>query len=362
MSLLRCVVLLGAFPMLAFAQAPKPATPPTGPTPIGTAPAAKATIAAAIYSTRGDEKAHLVSLPDLRPLAVYDAGAGAHELAISADGRWAIGSAYGGPGPRHQPADKRLYVLDLPSGTRKHLIDLGTSERPNDIAFVGSTSTAIVTTEKPAQLLRVDAALGTFTAFALEHRTNHMLALDPAATTCFVSHVLPGGLTRFDLATNRATAHLVLPDGAEGLCVGSDGKTVWVGCNRSDKLVLVDGETMRIAQEVPCPGFPLRVKRSPDGAHVAVSKPKSGEVALYDGKDATKVRVLDLTKALGGDCAPTSLAFAPDSRTLLVVANGEPDRLCAIDVATLRVVANVDAAGPIADALAAGMVQAPAAK
>ena len=330
------------------AQAKPPAMAPAAPT-----------IAAAIYSTRGDDKVHLVSLPDLQPLAVYDAGAGAHELAISADGKWALGSAYGGPGKGHQPADNRVFVLDLPAGKRAHMVDLGATKRPNDIAFLGSTSEAVVTTEVPAQLLRLDAATGKFTAFALEHRTNHMLALSPDAKTCFVSHVLPGGITRFDLGTGTTKAHGALPDGAEGIACPGDGKHVWVGCNRSSKLVVVDNATLKIVHEVERDGFPLRVKGSPDGKYVAVSCPKSGEVVIYEAGDVSKASTLDLRKALGAEVAPTSLAFSGDSKLLLVVANGETDRVLAIDVGKLAIVADVPAAGPIADALAAGMVQAP---
>ena len=330
------------------AQAKPPAMAPAAPT-----------IAAAIYSTRGDDKVHLVSLPDLQPLAVYDAGAGAHELAISADGKWALGSAYGGPGKGHQPADNRVFVLDLPAGKRAHMVDLGATKRPNDIAFLGRTSEAVVTTEVPAQLLRLDAATGKFTAFALEHRTNHMLALSPDAKTCFVSHVLPGGITRFDLGTDTPKAHGALPDGAEGIACPGDGKHVWVGCNRSSKLVVVDNATLKILHEVERDGFPLRVKGSPDGKYVAVSCPKSGEVVIYEAGDVSKARTLDLRQALGAEVAPTSLAFSMDSKLLLVVANGETDRVLAIDVGKLAIVADVPAAGPIADALAAGMVQAP---
>ena len=42
-----------------------------------------------------------------------------------------------------------------------------------------------------------------------------------------------------------------------------------------------------------------------------------------------------------------------------MVANGETDHVVAIDVATAKVTAKVVAAGKIADALAAGRVQAP---
>jgi len=129
-------------PLVAAAQKPQVATPPTATNDAPTT-ASPPTIPAVLYSTHGDEKVHLLSLPELKPLHVYDAGAGAHELAISADGRYALGSAYGGPGKGHQPVDHRVFVLDLPSGKRSRMVDLGASKRPNDLAFVGATTTAL---------------------------------------------------------------------------------------------------------------------------------------------------------------------------------------------------------------------------
>jgi DNA-binding beta-propeller fold protein YncE len=356
--LARGLFVATTLPLVAGAQTPEaPAKPPRE----SEAQQQPPTVAAVLYSTRGDEKVHLLSLPELKPLHVYDAGAGAHELAISADGRYALGSAYGGPGKGHQPADNRVFVLDLPSGKRSRMVDLGDSKRPNDLAFVGTTTTAWLTTEVPAQLVRLDAATGAFTVFPLEHKTNHMLALAPDGSSCFVSHVVPGGVTRFDLATNKATAHASLPEGAEGIaCVAKgDGVQLWIGCNRGSKLVVVDGKTLQVVHEVARDGFPLRVKASPDGKQVAVSCPLSGEVVLYDTNDIGKAKSIDLGKELARKAAPTSLGFSPDGSQLLVVVAGDTQHVVALDTKTLQVTAKIEAAGPIADALVAGMVQAP---
>jgi hypothetical protein len=112
--------------------------------------------------------------------------------------------------------------------------------------------------------------------------------------------------------------------------------------------------------EVERPGFPLRVKASPDGKRVAVSCPKSGEVVVYESADPKRVTVVDLRAQLEAEVMPTSIAWSPDSKHLIAVANGKPDYIVAIDAATAKVTAKVEAAGPIADALAAGRVQLPA--
>jgi DNA-binding beta-propeller fold protein YncE len=211
-------------------------------------------------------------------------------------------------------------------------------------------------------LLRLDAATGEFRVLPLQHGANHMLALAPDGGVAFVSHAFPGGITRFDLAKDAASAHAKLPAGAEGIAAvrRGDATQVWVGCNRSSKLVVVDGATLRVVHELERPGFPLRVKARPDGERIAVSCPKSGEVAFYAAGDPNQApTVVDLGAALDGEVMPTSIAWSPDGALLLVVANGDIDRIVAIDVAAAKVVATHEALGPIADALVAAMVRAP---
>lgn len=325
--------------------------------PAKTAP----TVDAALYSTRGDDKAHLLRLPDLAPIATYDAGAGAHELAISADGRYALGSAYGGPGPGHQPADHRIFVLDLPAGTRARMVELDTAKRPNDLAFLGESTLAMGTIEMPPRLLRLDAATGALETFDLEHKTNHMLALAPDAKTCFVSHVIPGGVTRFDVAAGKAVGYARVPDGAEGIACVARGEDlhVWIGCARTDKLVVVDGRTLEVLHELARPGFPFRVKASPDGSRIAVSYPKSGEVVIHDAAEPKREPAVVDVRAEFAESAPTSIAWSPDGTLVLAVVNGPTDHVIAIDAKTAKITAKAEAAGPIADALTAGRVQAP---
>lgn len=320
------------------------------------------TIDAALYSTRGDEKAHLLRLPDLEPIASYDTGAGAHELAISADGRYALGSAYGGPGPGHQPADHRIFVLDLPAGTRARMVELDGAKRPNDLAFLGSSTVAMGTIEMPPRLLRLDAATGAVETFDLEHKTNHMLALSPDGKSCFVSHVIPGGVTRFDVSAGKAAGHARVPDGAEGIACAARGEDlhVWVGCARTDKIVVVDGRTLEVLHELARPGFPFRVKASPDGSCIAVSCPKSGEVVIHDAAEPLREPAVVDVRAEFAESAPTSIAWSPDGTLVLAVVNGATDHVVAIDAKTAKITARVEAAGPIADALTAGRVQPPA--
>lgn len=318
-----------------------------------------------LYSTRGDNKVHMLDAGDLSLISSHELGVGAHELAVSPDGRWAIGTAYGGPGPGHQPADHRLAVLDLKSGKVHRTIDLAPMSRPNDAAFMPDSTHAYVTVEAPPRIVRVNAETGEQKPITLDRGTNHMLALSPDSKRLYVAHVVPGGLTVIDATTDTVLSHVPVPDGAEGPAVSPDNAKVWVACNRSDKIVIVDAAQGTVERTIECAGFPFRLRLSPDGKTAAVSLPKSDEIALIDTADVTKVRRVNLRNTnepatalttpakadAAGPCMPTSLAFTPDGLRVAVVCASE---ILLIDVAQAKVVARHAADGPIADALAAG--------
>ncbi|MDX2017019.1 MAG: hypothetical protein SFY95_05175 [Planctomycetota bacterium] len=119
-----------------------------------------ARVEAVIYSTRGDEKIHVLAAADLAPMASIVVGAGLHEVALDSSGRFLMGSAYGGPGAGHQPADNRLVVVDLAQRKIHRTIMLEGLQRPNDIAFVPGKPEAFVTVESPQHVLRVSAETG----------------------------------------------------------------------------------------------------------------------------------------------------------------------------------------------------------
>lgn len=329
---------------------PQPDAPP--------APAEASRPTVAVYSTRGDNRIHFLAAETLAPLGSHEVQAGAHELAISGDGRWVMGSAYGGPGKGHQPADKRLLVFDATAGKLVRVIDLGELQRPNDIVFLPGSDEALVTVEMPPRLLRVKASTGEFQAIDVEHKAGHMLTLAPDAKRAFVSHVAPGSVSVIDLGTAKLVANHKLPLGAEGIAVTPDGAQLWVGCNRSNAMVVFDVAQAKVTRSIECTGFPLRVRVAPDGATVAASCPMSREVVLFAAKDAKAEPVrIEVHASDDRQAVPTSLSFTPDGKALIVVLASEAGgELLRIDVTKREVTHRAASAGPIADALAVGVV------
>lgn len=314
-----------------------------------------------LYSTRGDNRVHAVSLPDLAPLGAIEAGLGAHELAISTDGRWAMGSAYGGPGKGHQPADRRLVVLDLAAGKVHRTIDLGELHRPNDIAFLPGSAEAVVTVEAPPRVVKVNADTGSFAAVTLEKNAGHMLALSPDGKRVYVSHVVPGSVTIVDVAEMKVTGNFKAPAGAEGIACSPDGKRLWIAANRSHTIAIVNTDTLETEASFECKGFPFRVKFSPDGRRVAVSCPMAGEIAVFDAADHARVARISTRQSPDDKQSPTSISFTPDGAAVVAVCDGPKPEIVLIDLAEGKVARRIASAGPTPDALTAGRMAWPVA-
>src|SRR5688572_27017168 len=89
------------------------------------APTAASTTAApsgtVIVANMGDHTATLIDVASKRVVATLPTGQGAHEVAVSHDGRWAVVSNYG---VRGAPGNS-LTVIDVPGAVVSRTIDLG---------------------------------------------------------------------------------------------------------------------------------------------------------------------------------------------------------------------------------------------
>lgn len=315
---------------------------------------------AVIYATRSDNRLHMVDAKDLSPICSLNADLGAHETAVSSDGRWAVGSAYGGPGPGHQPADNRIAVLDLSAASVHRIIDLAEIKRPNDAAFIPGSSEFIVTAEVPPRLLRISAETGSVKAIELTNPTGHMLALNPNGDAAYVSHVLPGKLTFIDLRANRQSHTISLPAGAEGIACSPDGGTIWVASNRSDSISIVDTAKREVTETLECAGFPFRLRFSKDGSRVAVTCPNTAEVAIFDAEKRAEIGRIKLSTANSAPApVPTGIAFTPSGDSIAVLCEGRSPEIVLIDIAARSVRTRVRIAEGLPDALSSARVRVP---
>jgi len=110
-----------------------------------------------IVANMGDNTATLLDVASRRVVATLPTGNGAHEVAVSHDGRWAVVSNYG---VRGAPGNS-LTVIDVPAATVARTIDLGEFKRPHGSAFLPGDSLFVVTSEVSKAIVLVNFAAGT---------------------------------------------------------------------------------------------------------------------------------------------------------------------------------------------------------
>ena len=107
-----------------------------------------------------------------------ESGPAPHEVAVSADGRWAIISNYG---DRSQTGNS-LTVIDITGKAETRRVDLGIYERPHGIAFLNDDKTVAVTSEAQGVVLFVEIDSGDIVATAAtEQKVSHMVATESTA-------------------------------------------------------------------------------------------------------------------------------------------------------------------------------------
>ena len=102
----------------------------------GVSPSETPATGTVIVANMGDNTATLIDVASRRVVATLPTGNGAHEVAVSNDGRWAVVSNYG---VRGAPGNS-LTVIDVPSAKVVRTIELGEFRRPHGSAFLPGDS------------------------------------------------------------------------------------------------------------------------------------------------------------------------------------------------------------------------------
>lgn len=251
-----------------------------------------------------------------RPLHRVGVGRGAHEVALSPDGRFAYTADYGVyPEPHEEPIEPGAVAwIEETSGTITE-VDLATAEvrrtisvpdcRLNHGILVSDDGSRLWTTcEEEGTVLEIDRSTGTLVRSWETAQGSHQLA--SAAGAVIVANVESGSVS----IIRPGREHVVtLPTdrGAEGLAVAPDARTVWVANAQASTISVVDLTEDRVLETFPSGGrFPVKLAFTPDGSTVWVVNTLSRSLAVFDAATRGLLHTHELeTPPLGLLVAPT---------------------------------------------------------
>lgn len=219
-----------------------------------------------------------------------------HEMAASADGRWAITGEYGtGSNP-----GRHLVVIDVAAAEIVSRIDLGPDSRPHSIRFLSDNRHVVATMEQSDAIALVDFIEGeVLRTWPTGGRDSHMVRLSPDDSRAYVaSRGGAGTLSVIWLNEDRPPEVIATGEGAEGIAVSPDGDEIWVANQGNRTISVVDAETLEVTATIESAAT-NRIEFLPDG-RAAIPGGRSADnavryVTFYDGDSNEIVSRLELT-------------------------------------------------------------------
>lgn len=120
----------------------------------------------------------------------------------------------------------------------------------------------------------------------------------------------------------------------------SDGRTVWVACNRASDLVEVDVASWTMRRRIPTGAGTYNLAATRDGRLVIGTNKRGQSVSIHDAVTGAELARVPTSRRI-----PSGLVVSPDDRYVFVSCEGvgsEPGAVDVIDLATRTRVASVD--------------------
>ena len=285
-----------------------------------------------VVLNKSDDTVSLLDPASGEGRATIGVGGGPHEVAVTADGRFAYVANYGtGPDP-----GRSLSILDLRAARVVSTMDLGPYRRPHGLALTPDGRRLYVTVEGSRSVLEIDTASERIgRVFPTEQDVSHMCVLTPDQRKLYVTNLGSRSVSVVELRSG-AVSRIETGGGPEGIDVSPDGREVWVANRGDGDVVVIATRTDSITARFPAGDFPIRVKFTPDGRRVLVSNARGNEVVVFDaGRRAVEARIPT------GD-APIGILVEPNGK-IAWVAQTAADRISRIDLQNLELAGHVRA-------------------
>jgi DNA-binding beta-propeller fold protein YncE len=275
----------------------------------------------------GNKNENTVSFIDLRSgseQVKVPTGNAPHEIAISPDGRQAAVVSYAGTG---------IDILDIAGKRLAKRIEIAPNAGPHGIVWLRSGK-LLVTNDRSNTLALVDPRSDQVQAAPTGQRGSHMVAVSPDQRRAYVSNILSGSVTEFELPALRKVRDIQLGGMAEGIALSRDGRRLWVGNNTAPEIRVVDLATARIVATLPTDPNAIRVAVSPDGRTVVTSNFTSGTLNLFDERAQKPLRTIRLSGER--TALQVTLQFSKDGKRIFVAETGR-NTIAEVDLASGQV-------------------------
>jgi YVTN family beta-propeller protein len=324
---------------------------------------------ALLVLSKGDKTLAIVDAATLQVVAKVPSGPDPHEVAASADGRFAYISNYG------FGAYNTITPVDLAVPQSLPAIDLGPLRGPHGLDFAGGK--LYFTAEAAKVIGRYDPAVGKVDwVLGTGQNRTHMVLVSADLSRIVTSNVSSGTMTVIEKTVGRAPGGpppgaagpppgapdrpplppsssqgdwnesvIAVGRGAEGFDVSPDGREIWCANAQDGTISIIEAAAKRVVRTLDANVRGAnRLKFTPDGRRVLVSTLGGPDLVVLDAVTRAELKRVRLGHGAAG------IQMDPDGSRVFVACT--PDGYVAvIDLKTLVVTGHIDA-GPQPDGLA----------
>jgi len=282
----------------------------------------------------------LSAVPDNTP------GVHGHEVAASADGRFAFVPIYGSTGVGKPGIDgHEMLVIDIAARKVVGHVDFGHGVRPHMPLLDPVSGNLYVTTELDDKVTIIDAKTWKIVgAIPTGAKESHMLAVSHDGSRGYTANVGPGTVSVLDMKARKTLGVIPVAGSVQRISISADDKLVFTSDVTKPQLAVIDTVTQKVKTWVPLPSQGYGTAATPDGRWLLVCIPAKNQVAVVDLRTMQVARVVDVGKA------PQEILIRPDAKVAYVSCE-DSDQVAAIDLAQWKV-EKLIAAGSRADGLA----------
>lgn len=285
-----------------------------------------------VVAEKGAQSLAIVDPSDGRTVAsVPEGGITGHEVAASADGRFAYVPIYGNSGVGLPGTDGRsMVVIDIAARKVTGKVDFGHGVRPH-LPVWGPDGLLYVTTELDRSVTIVDPeTLEIVGTIPTEQPESHMLAISHDGRRGYTANVGPGTVSVLDLKARKVIAVIPVAKKTQRISIAMDDGMVFTADQTKPQLAVIDTVANHVKSWIPLPGIGYGSAPTRDGHWLLIALPQAGKVAVIDLKQLKVVRTIDVPPA------PQAVLVGPDDKVAYASCD-ESNQVAEIDLTAWKV-------------------------
>ena len=277
-----------------------------------------------ITLNKGGYDANFIDLGSGEILQTLPTGRGPHELVVTDDGRWAIGTDYSG--------GNSLTVFDVEELAVARTISLHDYPRPHGILFLPGQKEVIVTSEASQKLVIVNFHEGEIVRVIDTGQSgSHMVALSEDGAIAFTSNGSSNSVSVIDVVSGQLIKTLDVPDRPEAITTNKRGSEVWIGSNDEEVVSVISVASGEISRQWSGFSWPYRILLTDDERYAVMPDLGNEQLRFFDVNSGIEIGKIDLAGA-----QPQGVILYPDDRTLFVSLAGQ-NKVLVVNILTQEI-------------------------